>query len=50
MGKKKVRSGAQNRNKNQMKNMKENEDEGWEDDEILTSTINLTLDGQESQD
>jgi hypothetical protein len=29
-----------------MRSMRENEDdEGWEDDEILTSTINLTLDG-----
>lgn len=29
-----------------MRSMRENEDdEGWEDDEILTSTINLNLDG-----
>ena len=43
MGSKKGRTGAQRRNQNKMKEQHENED--WEDDEVMTSTINLSLDG-----
>jgi hypothetical protein len=43
MRSKKGRSGAQRRNQNKMKEYHEHDD--FEDDEVLTSTINLSLDG-----
>ena len=48
MGNKKVRSGAQRRNQIKMREYNDNED--WEDDEVITSTINLSLDGEQNED